>query len=155
MLAKLLMFSTMINPFVPWEKVKADVFAGKHGCKKAYGSYEELAADKKVELIYIATPHSEHFANAKMCMEYGKPTRCMYSGNLSGQYCSQKSWGQSSKDISPHPGALLRPAPGLLTGAHGQFMKIMDALRKEWGIVYPFEKTEGIMFSTMINPFVP
>lgn len=58
------------------EKVKADVFAGKHGCKKAYGSYEELAADKKVELIYIATPHSEHFANAKMCMEYGKPVLC-------------------------------------------------------------------------------
>ena len=34
------------------EKVKADIFAGKHGCKKAYGSYEELAADKKVDLIY-------------------------------------------------------------------------------------------------------
>lgn len=58
------------------EKVKADVFAGKYGCKKAYGSYEELAADKKVELIYIATPHSEHFANVKMCMEYGRPVLC-------------------------------------------------------------------------------
>ena len=45
------------------EKVKADVFAGKYGCKKAYGSYEELVTDKKVDLIYIATPHSEHFAN--------------------------------------------------------------------------------------------
>lgn len=58
------------------EKVKADIFAGKHGCKKAYGSYEELAADKKIDLIYIATPHSEHFANAKMCIEYGKPVLC-------------------------------------------------------------------------------
>lgn len=38
------------------EKVKADVFAGKYGCKKAYGSYEELVTDKKVDLIYIATP---------------------------------------------------------------------------------------------------
>lgn len=58
------------------EKVKADVFAGKYGCKKAYGSYEELALDNKVDLIYIATPHSEHFANAKMCMEHGKPVLC-------------------------------------------------------------------------------
>ncbi len=58
------------------EKVKADVFAGKYGCKKAYGSYEELASDKKVDLIYIATPHSEHFANARMCLEYGKPVLC-------------------------------------------------------------------------------
>ncbi|MBD5547159.1 MAG: Gfo/Idh/MocA family oxidoreductase [Lachnospiraceae bacterium] len=58
------------------EKVKADVFAGKYGCKKAYGSYEELALDNKVDLIYIATPHSEHFANTKMCMEHGKPVLC-------------------------------------------------------------------------------
>lgn len=58
------------------EQVKADVFAGKYGCKKAYGSYEELAMDKKVDLIYIATPHSEHFANARLCMEQGKPVLC-------------------------------------------------------------------------------
>ena len=35
-------------------KVKADIFAEKYGCKKAYGSYEELAADSKVDLIYVA-----------------------------------------------------------------------------------------------------
>ncbi len=58
------------------DKVRADVFAGKHGCKKAYGSYEELALDKKVDLIYIATPNSEHYANAKMCLEHGKPVLC-------------------------------------------------------------------------------
>ena len=55
------------------EKVKADVFAGKHGCKKAYGSYEELVKDPKVDLIYIATPHSEHYENAKLCIMNGKP----------------------------------------------------------------------------------
>lgn len=58
------------------EQVKADVFAGKYGCKKAYGSYEELAMDKKVDLIYIATPHSEHFENARLCINYGKPVLC-------------------------------------------------------------------------------
>lgn len=58
------------------EQVKADVFAGKYGCRKAFGSYEELAMDKKVDLIYIATPHSEHFANAKLCMEHGRPALC-------------------------------------------------------------------------------
>lgn len=58
------------------EQVKADVFASKYGCKKAYGSYEDLVKDKKVDLIYIATPHSEHFENAKLCIEYGKPVLC-------------------------------------------------------------------------------
>lgn len=58
------------------EKVKADVFAGKHGVKKAYGSYEELVKDNKVELIYIATPHSEHYENARFCLENNKPVLC-------------------------------------------------------------------------------
>ena len=35
------------------QKVRAEVFAGKYGCKKAYGSYEELAEDDKVDLVYI------------------------------------------------------------------------------------------------------
>lgn len=58
------------------EQVKAEVFAGKHGCKKAYGSYEDLAKDSKVDLVYIAMPHSEHFENAKLCIEHGKPVLC-------------------------------------------------------------------------------
>lgn len=58
------------------EKVKAEVFAGKYGCKKAYGSYVELVNDSKVDLVYIATPHSEHFANAKLCLEHYKPVLC-------------------------------------------------------------------------------
>ena len=58
------------------EKVKADVFAGQHGVKKAYGSYEELVKDNKVELIYIATPHSEHYENARLCLENNKPVLC-------------------------------------------------------------------------------
>ncbi len=58
------------------EKVKADVFGGKHGVKKAYGSYEELVKDNKVELIYIATPHSEHYENARLCLENNKPVLC-------------------------------------------------------------------------------
>ena len=48
------------------QQVHADVFAGKYGCKKAYGSYADLVADKKVDLIYVATPHSEHYENVKM-----------------------------------------------------------------------------------------
>lgn len=58
------------------QQVKADVFAGKYGCKKAYGSYEELVRDKKVDLVYVATPHSQHFENAALCIRHGKPVLC-------------------------------------------------------------------------------
>lgn len=51
---------------------KAEAFAKEFGAEKAYGSYEELAADSSLDLIYIATPHSEHFKNAVLCMEHGR-----------------------------------------------------------------------------------
>lgn len=55
---------------------KAQDFARKFHCEKAYGSYEALVNDPQVELVYIATPHSEHWANAKLCIEHGKAVLC-------------------------------------------------------------------------------
>lgn len=55
---------------------KAQAFASEFGMQKAYGSYEELYADPEVELVYIATPHSHHFAQARMALEAGKPVLC-------------------------------------------------------------------------------
>lgn len=56
--------------------VKAREFADKCKVKKAYGSYEEMLADPDVELVYIATPHSHHYAHAKLCLEHGKHVLC-------------------------------------------------------------------------------
>lgn len=55
---------------------KAQTFAQEFGCEKAYGSYEELVNDPNVHLVYIATPHSEHMAHARLCIEHGKPVLC-------------------------------------------------------------------------------
>ena len=55
---------------------RAKEFAKKYGVKKAYGSYEEMVQDSKIDLVYIATPHSEHYQNMKLCIEYGKPVLC-------------------------------------------------------------------------------
>lgn len=54
----------------------AKAFAEKFDIPKAYGSYEELAKDPDVELIYIAVPHSHHYMYMKMCLEHGKPVLC-------------------------------------------------------------------------------
>ena len=55
---------------------KARRFADKHGFAKAYGSYKELVEDENVDLVYIATPHSEHCENAMLCIEHEKPVLC-------------------------------------------------------------------------------
>ncbi len=55
---------------------KAEEFAARFSIERAYGSYEELAKDPDIQLIYIATPHSEHCSNAKLCLENGKHVLC-------------------------------------------------------------------------------
>lgn len=55
---------------------RARKFADEHGIKVAYTSYEEMVLDSKLDLIYIATPHSEHYANMKLCIENGKNVLC-------------------------------------------------------------------------------
>lgn len=67
-----------LNQFAPYAIASRDIdraneFGDKYNVEKRYGSYEELVNDPDVDLVYIATPHSEHAANAKLCLEAGKP----------------------------------------------------------------------------------
>ena len=55
---------------------KADAFGQKFDVEKCYGSYEEMLADENVDLVYVATPHSEHYENMKLCIRYKKPILC-------------------------------------------------------------------------------
>lgn len=55
---------------------RAKEAAEKYGFAKAYGSYEELVADSEVELVYIATPHSRHYEDMKLCITHHKPVLC-------------------------------------------------------------------------------
>lgn len=55
---------------------KAENFAKEHHVTKAYGSYEEMLQDEKVDLVYIATPNTCHFERAKLCISYKKPVLC-------------------------------------------------------------------------------
>ncbi len=63
-------------------KQKADAFAEKFGAVKSYGSYEELADDKDIDAVYIATPMSCHFDNAMLCINKGKHILCEKSVSL-------------------------------------------------------------------------
>lgn len=47
-------------------------FASRHDIAKAHGSYQGLAADPNVDIIYVATPHPLHAQNATMALEAGK-----------------------------------------------------------------------------------
>ena len=54
----------------------ANQFAANYRIPQAYGSYLELVSDPAIDVIYIATPHSFHYENAKLCLENGKHVLC-------------------------------------------------------------------------------
>ena len=55
---------------------RAERFAKEHGFKKSYGSYEELAADPEVDVVYIASPHSHHRDQTLLCLKNKKAVIC-------------------------------------------------------------------------------
>lgn len=62
---------------------KAEAFAREQGVQKAFGSYVDMLKDDKVDLVYVATPHSHHAEHMKLCIEHGKAILCekAFTGN--------------------------------------------------------------------------
>lgn len=58
------------------DEMKATSFAARFGIHKAYTGYENLLRDSGVDLVYIATPHSCHYAQILLCLKYNKPVLC-------------------------------------------------------------------------------
>lgn len=54
----------------------ARTFAERFGIPKAYGDWAALAADKDVDVVYVATPHAAHRAAAGLCLEAGRHVLC-------------------------------------------------------------------------------
>lgn len=53
-------------------QASADRFAARFGIPKAHGSYDSLVADPQVDIVYVATPHPMHSANAMAALNAGK-----------------------------------------------------------------------------------
>ncbi len=51
---------------------KADEFAQQHGCPSSYGSYEELARDNDVDVVYVAVIHPFHRQLVELFLTHGK-----------------------------------------------------------------------------------
>lgn len=54
------------------QRASADEFAARFSVAKAHDSYEALAADPDVDVVYVASPHSHHLAMALLAIANGK-----------------------------------------------------------------------------------
>ena len=57
-------------------KERAVQAAGRLGIPKAYGSYEELLADREIEVVYIPLPNNLHAEWVKKAADAGKHVLC-------------------------------------------------------------------------------
>ena len=55
---------------------RASQFAAQFGIACAHGSYEALAEDLRIDVVFVATPHSRHAADCIMYLEAGKHVLC-------------------------------------------------------------------------------
>lgn len=58
------------------EQQTAVAFAKRYNVAHAHASYQALAADADVDVVYIATPHVFHMENCLLCLEHGKAILC-------------------------------------------------------------------------------
>lgn len=55
---------------------KAEKFAKEHNVEKAYGNYSEMLKDKKIDVVYISTPHNNHYQYIMESLENNKHVLC-------------------------------------------------------------------------------
>ena len=101
---------------------RAKQFADEFGFKKYYGSYEELASDPYVEIIYIASPHSYHYEHTLLCLNNKKAVIC------------EKAFALNSRE-----------AEGMISEAAKQKVFLMEALWPPFQPIY--KKTKEILES--------
>lgn len=111
------------------DEERARQFAEKFGYVKFYGTYEELAADPEVDIIYIASPHSHHFEHTMLCLEKGKSVLC------------EKAFSLNSRE-----------AETMITQAKDKKVFLMEAL---WPPFQPmYRKTKEILDSGSVGRLI-
>jgi predicted dehydrogenase len=101
---------------------RAKAFAEQFGCTKSYGSYSELAADKDIDIVYVASPHSFHREHTVMSLRNGKNVIC------------EKAFGLSCRDVSQ-----------MISEARKNKLFLMEAL---WPPFQPFYKKASAIIAS-------
>ena len=113
----------------------ADRFAATHGIPRAYGSWQELAADPDLDVVYVATPHSAHHAAALTCLRAGRAVLCekpftldleqatelVRAATEAGVFLMEAMWMRCFPAIHTVSGLIADGAIGEVTSVHADF----------------------------------
>ncbi len=93
---------------------KAERFGSQYGAERFYASYEQLAIDPEVDIIYIATPHSLHLEHTLLCLNRGKHVLCEKPLALNSLDAEQMMAHASEKNLFLMEGIWTRFIPATL-----------------------------------------
>jgi predicted dehydrogenase len=65
-------------------RATAESYGAEFGVARCYSSYEEVALDPEVDVVYVATPHTLHHDNAMLALDHGKPVLVEKAFTMSG-----------------------------------------------------------------------
>jgi predicted dehydrogenase len=80
-------------------KARAEAAAKELGMPRAYGSYEELLADKEIEAVYIPLPNHMHAEWVKKAADAGKHVLCEKPFAMNAQEAEQAFAHAKSKGV--------------------------------------------------------
>ncbi|KAJ8247942.1 hypothetical protein GJAV_G00252350 [Gymnothorax javanicus] len=91
----------------------AEEFAEKHGIPKAYGSYEEMAKDPEIDIVYVGVIHPQHLSAGQLFLRAQKNVLC------------EKPFAMNSREVKQ-----------LITSAHDNNVFLMEAIWSRFVPVY-------------------
>lgn len=64
---------------------RAKKFADTYNIKKAYGNYEEMLRDKEIDVVYVSTPHCNHYYYIMQSLKNNKHVLCEKAITVNGK----------------------------------------------------------------------
>lgn len=77
----------------------ADAFGDKYNIPRRYTSYEEVAEDPEIDIVYIGTPGVYHLRDASMALNHGKHVLCEKAFTINAKEAKQMIDLAREKDL--------------------------------------------------------
>jgi predicted dehydrogenase len=95
------------------DAARAAKFAAAHGFEKSYDSYEDLASDPEIDVVYIGTIHTAHMANSLLCIDNGKHVLCEKPFAINAAQAEKMIAAARAKDVFLMEAMWTRFLPGI------------------------------------------
>ena len=99
-------------------EASAAEFADEREIPRRYASYDDLAADPDVDVVYVATPHPFHADNAELCLEAGRAVLCEKPFTVNAAETERVVWLARDRGLF------------LMEGMWTRFFPLMEKLRR-------------------------